>query len=111
MKTMHASVSAWLSLLGLSALVLAADVNVTPGKSSLIATFKQENVPVDAPFKKFSGRIDYDPAKPAAANAAIEVDMASLDTGDEGYNAEARKKSWFDTATCWTIRFHCASNS
>ena len=78
--------------------VLAADSGLNTAKSSVIATFKQENVPVDAPFKKFSGTIRYDAANPGASSASITVDMASLDIGDAGYNAEVRKPSWFDSA-------------
>jgi polyisoprenoid-binding protein YceI len=89
------------------ALVAAAagEASIDAGKSSLIATFRQENVPVDAPFKKFSGRILYDPAQPAAATATLEVDTASFDLGSEEYNAEVRKKAWFDCATYPTARF------
>jgi polyisoprenoid-binding protein YceI len=84
---------------------LAADANINAGKSSLVATFKQEGVPVDTPFRKFSGNIIYDVAKPAAATAALDVDMSSLDIGDDAYNAEVRKKAWFDSATYKTATF------
>lgn len=77
---------------------LAADSNIDAAKSTVIATFKQEGVPVDSPFKTFSGRIVYDPANVATASAALDVDTASLDIGDEAYNAEVRKKAWFDSA-------------
>ena len=41
----------------------------------------------------------YDAANVAASSAAVEVDTASLDIGAEDYNAEIRKKQWFDVAT------------
>jgi polyisoprenoid-binding protein YceI len=82
-----------------ASLLWAAELNITPLKSTVVATFKQEGVAVDSPFKSFSGKINYDPAKVAASTAAIDVDMGSLDIGDEAYNAEVRKKSWFDSAT------------
>lgn len=81
-----------------AAMVLAADANVDAAKSSLVATFRQENVPVDAPFRKFSGSIVYDAARVAAATAALDIDMNSLDLGDAGTSAEVRKKPWFDSA-------------
>ncbi len=74
----------------------AGDPSIDPRSSSIIATFTQENVPVNAPFKSFNGRIDYDPAQPGASKAALEVDTASLDLGSSDYNAEIRKKSWLD---------------
>jgi polyisoprenoid-binding protein YceI len=98
----------WLAAAAVSiALVAAAagDASIDATKSSLVATFRQENVPVDAPFKKFSGHILYDPAQPAGAMAMLEVDTASFDLGSEEYNAEVRKKAWFDCATYPTARF------
>jgi polyisoprenoid-binding protein YceI len=93
------------AVLVLAGVVLAADANVDAGKSTLVATFRQENVPVDAPFRKFSGSIVYDAAKPAAANASLDIDMASLDLGDAGTSAEVRKKTWFDSAAFPTASF------
>lgn len=83
----------------LPVMVLAASGDIDSGKSTIVATFKQEGVAVDAPFKKFSGHIVYDASKVAAATAMIEVETGSLDMGSEEYNAEVRKKSWFDSAT------------
>jgi polyisoprenoid-binding protein YceI len=77
----------------------AGDPSIDVSKSSIIATFKQESVPVDAPLKKFNGRIDYNAAQPSAAKAALEVDTASLDLGSSDYNAEVRKKNWLDSGT------------
>lgn len=86
---------------------LAADTgnNIDVAKSSIVATFKQSGVPVDSPFKKFTGRIVYDAANVAASSATVEVETASLDIGDEDYNAEVRKKQWFDAATYPKITF------
>jgi polyisoprenoid-binding protein YceI len=91
---------AFASLAMTAAFVAAAagDPGIDITRSSIIATFKQENVPVDAAFKKFNGRVDYNPALPAAAKAAIEIDTASLDLGSADYDAEVRKKPWFDSA-------------
>jgi polyisoprenoid-binding protein YceI len=77
---------------------LAADSGIDSSNSSVDVTFRQENVPVDAPFKTFSGHIDYDASKPAAAKATLEIDPGSLDLGSEDYSSEVRKKAWFDTA-------------
>jgi polyisoprenoid-binding protein YceI len=77
----------------------AGDPAIDASKSSIIATFRQENVPVDAPLKKFNGRIDYNAAQPSAAKAALEVDTGSLDLGSSDYDSEVRKKEWLDSAT------------
>ena len=82
----------------LAATALAADGDLDAAHSTIVATFRQENVPVDAPFRKFSGTIHYDAANPTAASAVLSVDTGSFDIGDESYNAEVRKPAWFDSA-------------
>lgn len=101
----------WLALAGaaITLTALAADSGLDSGKSTVEVTFRQENVPVDAPFKSFSGHIDYDAAKPAAAKATIELDPGSLDLGSDDYTAEIRKKAWFDTATFPKASFESTS--
>ena len=79
------------------AAIAAADRLIDP-KSTLSATFTVEKVPVEAPFHKLSGRIDYDPANPTAAKASLEVQTASLDIGSADYNEEVQNKKWFDVA-------------
>jgi len=77
----------------------AGDPSISAAKSSITVTFRQENVPVDAAFKRFNGRVDYDPAAPNASKAAIEVETGSFDMGTADYNAEVKKKSWLDSGT------------
>jgi polyisoprenoid-binding protein YceI len=77
---------------------LAADSNIDLLHSTLVATFHQQAVSIDAAFRRFEGKIDYDPALPAATRATLSVDMTSLDIGDDDSSAEVRKSAWFDTA-------------
>ncbi|HKC17896.1 MAG TPA: YceI family protein [Steroidobacteraceae bacterium] len=84
--------------LAIAALALAADNAIDAGHSTIVATFRQMNVPLDAAFGRFSGTIVYEATHPAAASAAVEVEVGSLDLGDESYNAEVRKAAWFDSA-------------
>lgn len=84
--------------LAIAVVALAADGAIDVGQSTIVATFRQEGVPVDAPFKRFSGTIVYDAAHPASASASVDVEVGSLDIGDESYNAEVRKAAWFDSA-------------
>ena len=76
----------------------AALLKTDPAKSTVGAVFKQLNVPVEAKFKKFTAQVDYDPAKPAAAKATVEIDVGSFDLGDPDYNKEVLKKEWFNAA-------------
>ncbi|GAC1623143.1 MAG: hypothetical protein NVS9B10_07880 [Nevskia sp.] len=84
--------------LALVSLLARADTALDPAKSRIEAEFTQMGVPVSAPFTRFGGSIRFDAAKPAEAHAQIEIDTASLDIGDDAYNAEVRKKEWFDSS-------------
>lgn len=96
MKTLNKL--ALVSLLGVAFAASAAALKTDPAKSTVTATFKQMNVPIDAKFKKFTANIDYDAAKPDAAKATVEVDTGSMDLGDADYNKEVAKKEWFNAA-------------
>jgi polyisoprenoid-binding protein YceI len=67
-------------------------------QSTLVASFRQQAVTVDAPFKRFDGTIQYDPAHAADTRATLHVDTSSLDIGDEDSDAEVRGSAWFDSA-------------
>ena len=86
------------SCAALTAAALSADGAVNVEASSIVATFTQQHVPVDAAFANFSGAIRYDAAHPEAATAALQVAVASLDLGDADASAEVRKPAWFDSA-------------
>jgi polyisoprenoid-binding protein YceI len=86
------------ALLAVALAATAAPLKTDPAKSMVSATFKQMNVPVEAPFKRFSAAIDYDAAKPELAKATVDIDTASLDVGDADMNKEVAKKEWFNAA-------------
>ena len=90
----------------LVAAVLAADSNITLAQSTLIATFQQQDIPVDVSFRTFSGTIVYDAARPEATRASLVVGMYSLDIGDDDSSAEVRKPAWFDSAQFPQSSFH-----
>lgn len=94
------SIAALVALMGLVSAPagFAAERAIDATKSSISAEFTQIGVPVNAPFKKFSGSVDLDPAKSAEARAHFDIDTASFDIGDDDYNAEVRKPEWFDSA-------------
>jgi polyisoprenoid-binding protein YceI len=99
--TLRSILTPTLAAIGIAALAAsahAAPLKVDAAKSSVGATFKQLNVPVDAKFKKFAAAIDFDPAKPAEGRASVEIDVASFDLGEAEYNKEVQKKEWFNAA-------------
>ena len=76
----------------------AAEFNlVQTNKSTLAFAYKQMGVPMEGNFGKFSVRINFDPARVNAAQAQIEVDLASIDTGSNEANDEVAGKQWFNT--------------
>jgi polyisoprenoid-binding protein YceI len=95
---MKLSILAPVSLLAVALAAVAAPLKTDAAKSSVSATFKQMNVPVEAKFKKFNANIDYDAAKPDAAKATVEIDTASIDLGEAEMNKEVAKKEWFNAA-------------
>ena len=78
-------------------------------KSSLSFVYKQMNVPVDGQFKSFRATIAFDPAKPAAARAEFEIDLASIDAGSKDANDEVAGKAWFNTKQFPVAKFVASS--
>lgn len=76
-----------------------AFAQVDAAKSTVTATSKQMNVPVEGKFNKFDAKISFDPAKPSAGSAQLTVEVGSYDLGDDSYNEQVRGKEWFDTKT------------
>ena len=78
---------------------------VQAGKSTLTFAYRQMNVPMEGKFNKFSARIAFDPTKTNSAQAKLEVDLASIDTGFSESNDEIAGKLWFNTKTFPTAQF------
>jgi polyisoprenoid-binding protein YceI len=74
-------------------------------KSALSFVSKQMNVPVEGQFKGFRSKIAFDPAKPAAARAELEIDLASIDAGSKDANDEVAGKAWFNTKVFPVAKF------
>ena len=80
----------------LQAAAPAAALTVQYDKSRLTCVSRQENVPVEAEFKKFTAQVAFDPARPEAGKAQIDIDIDSFDIGFAEYNEDAKGKNWFD---------------
>jgi polyisoprenoid-binding protein YceI len=105
----------WKHGLALCALALALSAHAVEfnqfqaGKSALSFVSKQMNVPVEGQFKSFRSKIAFDPAKPAAAKAEFEIDLASIDAGSKDANDEVATKAWFDTKAFPLAKFVATS--
>jgi polyisoprenoid-binding protein YceI len=69
---------------------------VLPKQSSISFESRQMGVPVKGGFKRFATEMAFDPAKPEAARARIEIDLASIDAGSSEADEESAGKLWFD---------------
>jgi polyisoprenoid-binding protein YceI len=103
-----------LTILALAAVLTpAADAavftQVMPDKSSIEFSYSQMGVTMDGRFRKFSSQLAFDPARPAAARVAIDVDLASIDTGTPELDSEAAGKDWFNLKSFPTARFVASS--
>jgi polyisoprenoid-binding protein YceI len=78
---------------------------IQPDKSSVSFAYRQMGVPMDGKFRRLSTQLAFDPAKPAAARAAIDIDLASIDTGSDEANDAVAGKAWFNTKAFPTARF------
>ncbi len=75
--------------------VAAVYNQVQPDKSRIGFVFKQMGVAVEGRFPKFSAQVAFDPTKPEAGSAQIDIDLASIDAGAAEANDEAKTKNWF----------------
>ncbi len=97
------------------ALILAAAVpfsaqaieyqRVQADQSAITFSYQQMGVAMDGKFGAFTAQLNFDPANPAAAKAAIGVDLASIDTGSTEGDEEVAGKLWFNTPAFPTARF------
>jgi polyisoprenoid-binding protein YceI len=90
--------TAWVLLAALAAPAVHAVEyrTVLPKQSSIGFEFRQMGVAVKGGFKRFTAQMAFDPATPEAANARIEIDLASIDAGSSEADEESAGKLWFN---------------
>jgi polyisoprenoid-binding protein YceI len=100
-----------LALLAMFALLAAPVANaveyrtVLPAQSTVGFEFRQMGVPVKGSFRRFMSQLSFDPARPEAASAQIEIDIASIDAGSPEANEESAGRLWFDRNAYPNARF------
>ncbi len=65
-------------------------------KSYIRFVTKQMNVPVEGQFRRFEATVAFDPAKPESTKAQFEVDLGSIDLGNDEGETEAKTKAWLN---------------
>lgn len=94
-----------------AASLLAAQAHATEynqvqtDKSTIQFSYQQMGVKMDGKFKKFTSQLAFDPAKPTAARAQFDVELASVDAGSSDANQEVAGKAWFNSKAFPTARF------
>lgn len=84
----------------------AVEFNQVRGnESSLIFAYKQMGVPMEGKFNKFAAQLAFDPAKLTKAQARIDVEVVSIDTGSAEANDEVVGKQWFNAKTYPAVSF------
>lgn len=91
--------------LAVPALAAGSYSRVLPEKSSLAFVSQQMGVSVDGTFRKFAATLDFDPTKPEAGKATLDIELASIDAGGPEANDEVKGKNWFDVKQFPTARF------
>lgn len=96
---------------GIAILLLASQASaqeynrVQTNESAVTFGYRQMGVAMDGKFGKFAAKIAFDPARLDKANARIDIDIASIDTGVDEADAEAVGKPWFNARTYPTASF------
>jgi len=78
-------------------------------QSAVTFTYQQMGVTMEGKFRRFTGQLRFDPQRPEAAQATVEVDLASMDTGSTESDQEVAGKTWFNTPAFPTARFVTSS--
>lgn len=78
---------------------------VLPAQSSIGFEFVQMGVKIPGGFKRFTTQMNFDPARPEAARATIEIDLASIDAGSPEADEESAGKLWFNRSAFPKARF------
>ena len=82
---------------------------VQADQSAITFAYQQMGVTMDGKFNRFTAQLSFDPERPEAANATVDVDLASIDTGSAESDQEVAGKVWFNTPAFPTARFETRS--
>ena len=86
-----------------------ASQKIDAAKSWIRFAGKQMNVPLEGRFRRFDATVAFDPARPEAAKAEFEVDLASVDLGNEEGETEVKRPLWFNVERYPKARFVASS--
>lgn len=79
--------------------------DVLSQESSVKFGYTQMGVQMEGQFNRFTAQLKFDPARLNAAQAKIDIDIASIDTGVDEANEEVVGKQWFNVQAYPTASF------
>ncbi|MGV8921355.1 MAG: YceI family protein [Pseudomonas sp.] len=82
---------------------------VNPTASQIAFTYTQMGARVYGTFSKFEASLNFDSANPSAAQAALTIQLDSIDAGSSDANTELQKPGWFNTAQYPVAKFESTS--
>lgn len=91
--------------LALPAIAPAAEYKVDPSHTSVTFEIRHLFTTVRGNFRKFEGKIAFDPADPSKTKVEGTIDAASIDTNVEKRDAHLRGKDFFDVEKYPQITF------
>ncbi|MBU0689482.1 MAG: YceI family protein [Gammaproteobacteria bacterium] len=104
--------SLWVTKSVLAFALLSATVShavefreVLSKESTVMFGYTQMGVTMEGKFNRFTAQLAFDPAKLKTAQAKIDIDIASIDTGVDEANEEVVGKQWFNAQTFPTASF------
>ena len=87
----------------------AADWNVDASHTEINFSVRHFFTPVSGSFHAYEIELDFDPERPERSSVKVEVDVASIDTGNEKRDDHLRSADWFDAARHPHIRFESST--
>lgn len=99
------SVCCFVLCLALPVLAEAQSSTIDPARSAITFVATQMGVPAEGGFKRFTARVEFDPARLATSQARIEIELDSFDSGVAEVDTEVKRKPWFNTAQFPTATF------
>jgi len=85
------------ALVGMRAAQAVEYTRVNTTASTISFTYQQMGARNYGTFNKFAATLDFDTQNPAAAHAALTIELNSIDAGSSDANTELQKAPWFDT--------------
>ncbi len=82
---------------------------ISAARSTVTFVSRQMGVPVPGAFKRLAARLSFDPARPQAARAAVDMDLASIEVGSREAYDEVVGKNWFNVRQFPQAHFEVAA--